>query len=246
MKNIFPKILLVLLCFMSFVTPVEATTTTYYPDPFDGGIADGYTRRDNVEETWATIKAGAGTDANWTPAGSQRIIGFRCHTTNSRYDQFYRGIYQFDTSAIPDSATLDSATFSVAGTGKTNDASTAFDINVYSITTASTTSLANADHANAGTTKLSDTDISYASYNTSGYNDFTLNASGMSNITKTGVSKFTVRSPTYDVGSTGVSWATANAGSFLSGAFAETASTTSDPKLVVTYTTTARRVFLTK
>jgi hypothetical protein len=54
----------------------------------------------------------------------------------------------------------------------------------------STDSLSTADFDTLGTTAFCDTAITYSSWSTVAYNDFSLNSSGLSNISKTGISKF--------------------------------------------------------
>jgi hypothetical protein len=76
--------------------------------------------------------------------------------------------------------------------------------------------------------------ITYANWSTSAYNDFTFNATGIGNVSKTGFSKFGVRNPNYDVANTPPTWSS-GVTSHMQCYFSDEAGTTSDPKLVVTY-----------
>ncbi len=86
---------------------------------------------------------------------------------------------------------------------------------------------------------MSASSISQASWNNAGYNDFTLNAAGLAQITKGGISKFGLREVTYDVGN--VDPNTVSPGSdcysYVVPKSSNQGGTTNDPKLVVIYTT---------
>lgn len=150
----------------------------------------------------------------------------------------YRFIVLFDTSSLPDSDTVDSATMElVAPTGtRRNEFVEAGSLSMVASTPASNTNIVSADYAQLGTVKQA-TDVTLASLivDSATYNAFTLNATGLGNINKTGVTKFGMRTkfdndntePTVGV-SKGceISWATAE--EILAG--------DKRPKLVVTHT----------
>jgi hypothetical protein len=107
------------------------------------------------------------------------------------------------------------------------------DFDIVSSTPASDTVLADSDFLNVGGTPFSS--IARASLTTSAYNTFSLDASGLSNISKTGISKFGSR----------LSWDTDNSfgGIWGSGLVLRmrasdggVAGTTQDPKIDITYT----------
>src|SRR3989344_4566684 len=89
------------------------------------------------------------------------------------------------------------------------------------------------DYTTLGTTALA-TAISYTNWSISDYNDFTLNSSGLAQISKTGISKFGMREASYDVANTQPTWGSGQEFS-VSGRFADKAGTSEDPKLVVTH-----------
>jgi hypothetical protein len=70
---------------------------------------------------------------------------------------------------------------------------------------------------------------------TSQYNDFPLNASGLTNITFTGVSKFGLRELTYDIGDVEPT----NVIHSVKANFADVTGTATDPKLVVEHAAAA-------
>jgi len=213
-------------------------TLTAYPDPHpESATVDGITQRSvaNPGEVWATHKAGAGTISEDTN-GIDVFVQFRGATTLNQWIQLYRSMFLFDTSALPDDASISATVLSIAGQNKADPTSNAPTLNIYTTTPASNTGLVAADFSQYGTTKQCDSDVTYAGWQTGAtYNAFTFNATGIGNVSLTGISKFGCREATYDVGSSTPTWG-ANAETFFACYFADTAGTTSDPKLVVTYT----------
>ncbi len=213
---------------------VGNTTDTYYPDTGSGGTtADGYVRRQVADESWATIRAGAGT--NFGTADTTQRTGF-----TGAYTFLSRLIFTFDTSGITDTDTIDSATLSLYGSAKNDQFSMATppNIDVYASTPAANNDLQASDYGQIGSTSLSGAPISYANWSIIAYNDFALNATGLANITKTGVSKFGTRNANYDV--SGTDPAVTNASDEdLRNYMADQALTTLDPKLVVVHTAAA-------
>lgn len=209
------------------------TTSTFYPDPdpentsVDGAVYHVV----SAGNTWATIRDGAGTNAD--PGDNVNpFIRIRSHTDSNKWVDIFRSIFLFDASAIGDTDTIDSAILSVYSTGKADGGSWTPNINVYSSAPASNTNLVAGDFGSLGTTAFS-TVITYAGW-ADGYNAFTLNASGLAAISKTVVSKFGLRNANYDVANSAPTWGS-NQISSISGYYADQADTTSDPKLVVVH-----------
>lgn len=222
------------------INPLEGsvgeTTLTAYPDASSGSTTvDGYVRRNGVNETYATIKAGAGTNSGTTgTAGS--FFATQSTTTSNQFQANLRSIFTFDTSDITDGATIDSATFSLYGSSKGNDLNwSAADASlaVVGVSPANNNDIANADYGNFGSTRFA-TDLAQASISTTGYNDISLNASGLAIISDTGITKLGVRSAA-DLDTASPGWVS-DKYTNVNGVFADTAGTTSDPKLVVNYT----------
>ena len=209
-------------------------TLTVYPDPnVETSTVDGWTRRNvfATPQTFNDLMAGAGTDVNdiTTTDQAPQINSF---STSGNYYRVRRCIFLFDTSSLTSGATISDAVLSIKIGAKSNGFSTAPDYDIVSSTTASNTSLATGDHTGYGTTAFAS--IAYASLSTSVYNDFTLDANGIANISKTSISKFGARW-SWDRTSTEPTWVT-NTAVDADTIFADTANTTSDPKLVITYT----------
>ena len=188
---------------------------------------DGWTRATTADQTWANKIAAAGNVADDTAALTR--AGYAFGNTNA-WDELGRSFFLFDTSAITDTDTISSATLSLYGSSKEDNGNQA--VAIVASTPASNTAIVSGDHANVGSTRFaSDIDITAASI--VGYNDFALNASGLAAISKTGVSKFAARlSGDVDASEPSVGGQVEIG---LNVVNAETADTTSDPKLVVVH-----------
>jgi hypothetical protein len=187
---------------------VGNTTDVYYPS---ASAVDGAVGRDGINETWANIRAGAGTYSAST--GAQDGFYYSSSATTNQYSGMYYSIITFDTSSIPDTDTISSATFAVKAQASANTFSSACTAGLYAQTTGSNTTLATTDYPNFGTTALSDTTFIVGStFSTSAYNNFALNASGIANVSKVApstantLSKFSV-SPKEFVDNTAPTWA---------------------------------------
>lgn len=209
-------------------------TLTAFPDTGNPGASsvDLTIYRDGVNEAWATIIAGTGTSA--TNVTDDVIFEIACSGTTNQFSRLTRFFCHFDTSSLGASASISAATLSLFGAYKDDTLGVTPNTNIYSSTVTSNNTLASSDFGQVGSTAFA-TAISFASFSTSGYNDFALNASGISNISTTGVSKFSARNANYDAAAVAPTWSS-GAGCYTGCNHADTAGTTSDPKLVVTYT----------
>src|SRR3990167_3571606 len=211
-------------------------TLTAYPDPDpETTTVDGFVNRATAAggEDWATIIAGAGT-SNTANGGSITYIYTQAHgSTSGNWTNHRRSIFLFDTSALGASASISAAVLSLFGNAKTCGTH-APTLDIYTSTPASNTALANGDYSQIGSVSQTGSAMTCAAYSTTAYNDFTFDATGIGNVSKTGVSKFGLRNANYDVAATTPTWA---AGTYfdISGYDADAAGTTNDPKLVVTY-----------
>ena len=212
--------------------PHYATTTTVYPDADpETTSVDGDVRQSSTGDTFATLRAAAGTSAQ--PSAANSTCGtLNATTVSDNYDVLIRFIALFDTSSIPDTDTIDSATLSFHGRSKSDQMGGTHGIGIVTSTPASNTDLVAGDYAQLTTTRQA-TDISIASWSTVGYNDFALNATGLGNISKTGVSKFGSRL-SFDIDNSAPTWGSEE--SVAGGNYAaDDAGTTRDPKLVVVH-----------
>ncbi|MFH2030841.1 MAG: hypothetical protein ABIJ40_09550 [Bacteroidota bacterium] len=216
-------------------------TLTSYPDADpETSTVDGGTCGRSDLSTWATVIAAAGAAAddtnqylsqNYFDTGMNSIYS---HTNTNTWRLVSRTMTLFDTSALTASVTISGAILSIWGNYKTDPLSITPNIDIYTCTPASNTGLVAADQAQYGSVSQTGSPISYASWNTAGYNDFTFNATGISNISKTSISKFSQRNANYDVAAVAPTWLS-SAGSHLAGWAADRAGTSQDPKLVITY-----------
>lgn len=204
------------------VVIVREVTTTFYP------TVDGNVTRTGVSEVWADIISGAGLGV----AAAQLAVQMGTTAVSGRWSYLYRYILIFDTSLIPNGATIIKAVLSLRGRNKDDSLGITPDINAYAATPATMTGIVRADYTQIGTTPLSSA-IAYADWITTGYNDFVLNSTGRNNISKTGKTAFGFRNANYDVAAIAPSWSDTLA-SILE-AYEEEAGGDLRPKLVVTY-----------
>lgn len=225
---------------------IGLTTTTVYPDPspesttVDGEVGHGLTTGGTSD--WTSLVNQTGNDANDNATGFICGYIFSASTTNN-WRRIYRGIALFNTSSISVSDTITSATLSVYGSSKSDGTSNVPDTSVFSSNPASNTAVVSGDFDSLGTTSFA-TAIAWNDYVTSAYNNFTLNASGLSNITKGGVSKFGLRNKNYDADYVKPTNWTSTAGSDTRCFSADETGTTKDPKLVVEHTAAGGSTFI--
>lgn len=206
-------------------------TLTAYPDPdIEVTTVDGWVGH-SANDTYANLRAAAGNFANdSSPSGS--FAELQSTASVDEYDVLQRGIFLFDTSTIDDLATISSAVFSLFGNTVGNNLGS-HGIGVVSSNPSSNTALANGDYTSLGTTRYA-SDISIASWSVIGYNDFTFNATGLANVSKTGLTKLGTRL-SLDIDNTTPTWS-ASVRCRAGGGYADNVGTVADPKLVVTYT----------
>ncbi|MFH1714133.1 MAG: fibronectin type III domain-containing protein, partial [Candidatus Nealsonbacteria bacterium] len=209
-------------------------TATFYPnaDPETSSI-DGSAGQGGGANLWNSLVAGTGNDYQSSQT-SWEVALIYSYAPDGNWYYLRRGIFLFDTSALPDDANISAATLSIRGQGKVDNLNINPNVNIYSSAPASNNVIVPGDFDSFGSTAFCDTPITYAGWSTTGYNDFILNAAGMAAISKTGVSKFGTRNVNYDVANIEPTWSSTK-DSRLYGYYAE-AGEGYQPKLVVTYT----------
>lgn len=213
------------------------STLTAFPDPNpETSTVDGLAARVTAAETWATKIAGAGIQANDT--STQEWMFEITAGAASNWVGLNRFIFLFDTSVITAGGTISATVMSILGFSKQDGLAVTPNIDVYTSTPASNTAVVAADYTQLGSTSQTGSPITYAGWNAAAYNDFTFNATGLGNVSKTSISKFGVRNANYDVAAVAPTFSS-NGDSRLGGNTADFAGTGSDPKLVVTYSTTS-------
>lgn len=220
--------------------PVVAggTETTEFPQPDpETATCDGRAYRNPADESWTSLRGGAGLAAEDLDA-TTNILHQRSGGTADTYSLLVRSVFLFDFTANPDDATLDSGILSISGGGaSTNGLTSTLTANVVSSSPASNTGLVGADFnlANWGATLYS-TGIS--AWDTVNYNAFTMNASGLTNTSFTAITKMGVRSED-DVNNVAPGGPFTTASDIFQAKYAETAGTGSDPKYVIQWTAAA-------
>jgi hypothetical protein len=140
----------------------------------------------------ATIHTGTGTHALENQAFVQLQI--KNGPVADTWLSLYRSFLLFDTSAIPDSDVISSATFEAVATVRQDTLTPAGSIRMVTSTPASDSTLATSDYTNIATVaQAPDTTLASLTVDSSTYNVLTLNATGLGNISKTGISKFGLR-----------------------------------------------------
>jgi hypothetical protein len=208
-------------------------TLTVFPDASTGATTvDGTVAYSNGIQTFTNVRTQAGTVHDATSAGTNFMVYLQASTTVDNYTELFRFIATFDTSPLTSLATISSAVISLFGKAQQNTIGSPA-LHVAGSTPAVNNDLANADYGQCQTTTFGN--IAYASWNTAAYNDITLNASGLSNISKTGISKFSWQLSWDILNSFTGTWVSNGESGF--GFFtADSAGTTNDPMLVITYT----------
>ena len=201
------------------------------PDP-EVTTVDGSVSRALVDESWATLIAGAGNgvDVSATSGG----LNIASTATTDQWATLGRHMYLFDTRPLGQGAVIQAATLSLFGVSKFDNLSISPNYNIYSANPLTDTNLEIADFQRFGVLPFS-TAITHAGWSTVAYNDFVLNVDGRANLRPRGISKFAMRNANYDVAAVEPSWSSA-ASSVVVLNFADASGRANDPKLDVTYT----------
>lgn len=194
--------------------------TVYSASGSGGATCDGWLR--HRAATWATAHSGN--------AGTVDVVSAYIYVSadNNYNGQFTcnRGYCTFNTSAIGESSTISAATLSLTLQGNLGNSY----INIFASTQASAGTLATTDFSAVGSTAFS-TATATGSMTLNVYTDYILNASGITNISKTGMSKFSIREINHDVNNV----APENEDDWWGAQLQSADSGTLAPRLVVTY-----------
>lgn len=200
-----------------------------------GNPCDGIVGKSNQNGTWAAIVAASGTFVN-QPSEGYFIYNESWGNADPPYwKNLYRSVFCFDTSGLTSVATISSAVMSLRGSSKSKTLSDSPNINIYTSNPGATNALAASDYQTIGTTAQCDTAVTYDNFDTGNYNAFSFNSTGIGNVSKTGISKFAARNANYDASGTTPTFGQSQYW-LLQGYYSSAGGTSSDPKLVVTYT----------
>ena len=216
-------------------------TLTAYPQEGNGGAnitCDGFMAEvQNVTPvSWGTLVGAAGNTIVLT-AASGKLWNFITGTDANTFKRINRSGFTFDTHEITSAATISAAILSLYGTAEANPFQETLASNIYSFAPANQADFVAGDYDSLGTTPYS-SNKTLADWSIIGYNDFTLNSTGITAISKTGITNMGVREVVCDVANSAptlASWGV-NQDGYESAYFADQTGTNQDPKLVVTYT----------
>ena len=166
-------------------------TLTKYPDAHtETDTVDGVVTRNNVNQTFANIRAGDGIEA-YDALATSLIVALKSTETTDQYEQLQRGIILFSTSALTSGAVIAAATY---GFRTTTDVSILLgDTNFCLVSSdpASNTVLAKSDYQRTwGTTDLFETPFAISTISTDTRVTKNISSAGIALISKTGLTKF--------------------------------------------------------
>ena len=207
-----------------------ADSGTFFSDPnIENTSVDGQASKYNGG--WGTVH-----DAS-SGSASDNDTSFNAAKSLKNPDSTFeitRGFFLFDTSSIPDGATVQSATFSLYVNYIDNVENDGNDfVRLATATPASNTAIVNDDYDQVGTTAQA-TDLDIGSLTNNAYNAFTLNSTGLSNISLTSITKFGTREG-HDVSNDPPDVVSGGNGNVVGAYFSETSGTSQDPQLTVVY-----------
>lgn len=227
-----------------------ATVTTVYPDPNPETVSvDGTIHGGSADNDWETARDNTGNGAaDDSSATSVEACGATGGEGGAPENDFLvkRAFFLFDTSSITDTDNIDSAILSLyvnTVDDRHNDAQSY--TNITTTNPASNTALVAGDFdqvkgtdgnfpltADTAIQKQS-TDQDNSTITTGQYTDWTLNATGLANISKTSVSKFGAANG-HDIEDTPTPTGN-NSQTFIGISWADQTGTSQDPKLAVTH-----------
>ena len=175
---------------------------TDHPTSYYSGAGDGYVEFSSTDvydwdTVWdATHNATTGTSAHYTGAyayAPELINNFGTDFSMT----LARAFYPFDTSAIPDGATVTAATLNLYCKEKHFGLTGSYDyFNVVQTSQASTSSLTTSDYDNCGAVHsptVGASNVTISTLSTTGYTTISLNSTGLGWISKTGYTKLGLR-----------------------------------------------------
>ncbi len=194
--------ILVVITLVYALTGIVAATTVQFSAK---AANDGYVAAWSGP-TYTLIRNHAGQQASSaTYANYARLTATG---VSNQYDEMYRAVVLFDTSALPDDCSITGVKFGVRGNSKNNGlGSFSYGITGFSPTNTGGTFIS-ADYQRFSRERWADSDIPYANLLTTGWNNWTGNSLFISNISKTGWTGVMVRDqPDMDNNTALIKWA---------------------------------------
>lgn len=221
------------------------TVSTFYPDgdPETTSV-DGDLQNSNggPDTTFALLRDRTTSDTSFESDPTARPRVASGGLTNE-WNIFSRAFLLFDTSSLPDTDTIESATMDIVLTAKTDNFTEAGSMSMVTSSPASNTAIVLTDYDNFGTTKqATDRTIAGLTADSATYQSFTLNATGLTNVSNTGISKYGIRS-TFDNDNTPPTWGGDLFSAITFATAEEILAGDKRPKLVVTHVAAASGKF---
>lgn len=207
-------------------------TATFNPAAGANSPVDGDVWNNPADTTWATIRgAASGTTARVTNTDLYMMY-VASGAASPNWANIIRGFFLFDTSSLTSSAVISAANIQIFIITADNTPNMSQRQYIVTTTPASNANLVVGDFSQTGTTSQGDTPL-ISALTASAYNTWNLNATGISNISLTGISKFGGRG-SGDATNTEPTWPGAGLDNAVNGNSADNAS--NKPVLTVTYT----------
>lgn len=179
-------------------SPINDDTLLIYPS------IDGYAF-DTTDTTYYPMRNSAGDSAATGSTTTVQAPYLLATTTADQYSIMRRGMLSFNTSTLPDDATVTGATFSLVATALTNSLGSP-EFGITGGTLGTNTTIVAGDYDGFGQVRYA-TDIPYASISI-GRNNWSMNAAGVQNISKTAYTIVFFRdSWDIDNSTSGLTWA---------------------------------------
>lgn len=175
------------------VGSVGNTTDTFNPAAGAVTPCDGTVGRIGVTESWTNVRGGTGNNVPVT--NGQEYCTIAATAVLNNWSGIRRLLTGFDTSSIPDTNVISSATYSLYFNTGTNPDAFTQDFVVDRKVPAASNTFANGDYDTSGWAGVaqSNTRPTVAGLSGNSYIDFAFNATGIGNISKTGLSWFGLR-----------------------------------------------------
>ncbi len=210
------------------------TTTTFFPDPHTETTSmDGIAYKDNGPGSYSALRTGNGTVGR-TANASDAPSYLESDVTSNNWHFMTRGFFLFDTSSIGSSNAVSAATFSLVVSSKTTTMTDSHGL-VASTPASNTTLVASDFEGTVNNLTRFATDIagSAITADNATYNNWSMNAAGIAAVSLTGITKLGTKNAS-DIDNSPPTWGNDIIAS-IQVDMAETAGTSKDPKLVVTY-----------
>lgn len=217
---------------------IGQTTLIVFPNAGTGTApVDGSVDRNGVDETFSTIRGGAGVTAN--AVNVTDVPGrLNASATTDQFERLARCIFGFPTASLGADKVVTGVTFSLWGVTHATAIGTP-ELCVVSATPGSESTLVSGDYATAvyGSTEFVSR---VTTWNIGSYNDMTGNASFRSHINKSGNTIIGTRLGWDLDASFSGTWASL-ANSRFGSSFADETGTAQDPKLTINFETMPKR-----